>query len=41
MLSIFGSVIGKVASLFASASSTACVIWFFDEPEAPASIIEK
>lgn len=40
-----GSLFAKICSLLggfgASAGSTACIMWVFDEPKMPKSLIEK
>lgn len=40
-----GSLFAKICSLLggfgASAGSTACTVWFYDEPKMPKSLIEK
>lgn len=39
-MSFIASVLSSLGGLFANASSSACVVWWIDEPECPKSLIK-
>lgn len=41
MAKIFAAILGLFGSVGATVGSTACVMFFLDEPECPKSLIEK
>lgn len=41
MFNFLGGFMKSIAKMCANVNSVACAIWIIDEPEAPASIIEK
>ena len=41
MTKLFAAVLGLIGGIGATIGSTACVMFFFDEPECPKSMIEK
>lgn len=41
MTKLFAAILGLIGGIGAVAGSTACVAFFFDEPECPKSILEK
>ncbi len=40
MFAIFASVAAKMGSFAAEFGSQACVLWWFDEPECPKSLLK-
>lgn len=34
------SALSSLAGMFANATSTACIVWFLDEPKCPKSLIK-
>lgn len=40
-MNLFGKIFGAIARMCANAGSVGCLILVMDEPEAPASLIEK
>lgn len=41
MAKLFATILGFVGGIAATVGSTACVMFFFDEPECPKSLIER
>ncbi len=41
MTKLFAAILGLIGGIGAVAGSTACVMFFIDEPECPKSMIEK
>ena len=41
MANLFAKICELLGGVGASAGSTACTFWYFDEPEMPRSLIEK
>lgn len=41
MAKVFAAILGLFGNVGAAAGSTACVMFFIDEPECPKSLIEK
>lgn len=39
-MSLIVSLLSSLGSMFAGASSSACVVWWIDEPECPKSLIK-
>ena len=39
-MNFVASLLSSLGSLFAGAASSACVFWWFDEPECPKSLIK-
>lgn len=40
-MNLFAKIMELLGGFGASAGSTACTVWVFDEPEMPRSLIEK
>ena len=39
-MSLIASLLSSLGSMFASAGSTTCLYWWFDEPKCPKSLIK-